>query len=200
MKIAVYGATGMVGSEITAEALRRGHQVTAVTRQGGNVPGAAPLVGSLFDLEGIQQAGEDHDAIVLSVAPDRSGNSHDSFIQAHRDIAAAELAARVLVVGGAGALEVDGVQIKDLPAFPDAYKAEAETMSAILDYYRDAAALDWTMLAPAPEIGPGKRTGGYNVGLDSPAGTTISTADFAIAALDELEEPKHQNKRFNAGN
>lgn len=200
MRIAVYGATGMVGSEVTAEALRRGHEVTAVTRQGSAVPGAAPLVGDLFNLDDLQKVGEHHDVIVLSVAPDRSGNPHDGYIQAHRDIAAAEIDARVLVVGGAGALEVDGVQLKDLPDFPESYKAEAETMSTILDLYHEAANLEWTMLAPAPQIGPGERTGTYTLGLDSPAGTQISTADFAIAVLDEIEEPRHQNKRFNAAN
>ena len=29
MKIAVYGATGMIGSRIAAEAVSRGHEVTA---------------------------------------------------------------------------------------------------------------------------------------------------------------------------
>ncbi|MFC8360095.1 NAD-dependent epimerase/dehydratase family protein [Streptomyces griseorubiginosus] len=29
MKIAVYGATGMIGSRVVAEALARGHEVTA---------------------------------------------------------------------------------------------------------------------------------------------------------------------------
>lgn len=200
MKIAVYGAAGMVGSEITAEALRRGHQVTAVTRQGVEVLGAAALAGNLFDLAGLQQVAADHDAVVLSVAPDRSGNPHDSYIQTHRDIAAAGLPARLFVIGGAGALEIDGVQLKDLTEFPEAYKAEAETMSAILDFYRASAGLEWTMLAPAPEIAPGERTGSYTLGLDSPAGAKISTPDFAIAALDELEKPRHLNQRFTAAN
>ena len=37
MRIAVYGATGMVGSRIAAEAVRRGHEVTGVTRSGGGL-------------------------------------------------------------------------------------------------------------------------------------------------------------------
>ncbi len=37
MKIAVYGATGAVGSQVVAEALSRGHEVTAVTRSGTSV-------------------------------------------------------------------------------------------------------------------------------------------------------------------
>ncbi|MDV8147938.1 NAD-dependent epimerase/dehydratase family protein [Arthrobacter sp. B10-11] len=34
VKIAVYGATGMVGAQIVKESLQRGHEVTAVSRSG----------------------------------------------------------------------------------------------------------------------------------------------------------------------
>ena len=34
MKILLIGATGMIGSRVAAEALRRGHQITAATRSG----------------------------------------------------------------------------------------------------------------------------------------------------------------------
>ncbi|NKX54199.1 NAD(P)-dependent oxidoreductase [Arthrobacter mobilis] len=200
MKIAVYGATGMVGSEITAEALRRGHEVTAVTRSGSAAEGASARTAELSDLDAFQELAAGHDAVVVSVAPDRTGQPHDSFMAAHRAIAGTSVPARVFVVGGAGATEVDGVQLKDLPGFPEAYKPEATTMAEVLDLYRTAAGLDWTMLAPAPVIAPGERTGSYKTGLDSPAGDSISSQDFAIAVLDELEEPKHRNRRFTAAN
>ena len=44
MKIAIYGASGMIGSRVAAEALSRGHEVTGITRSGGTLPaGAQPL-------------------------------------------------------------------------------------------------------------------------------------------------------------
>ncbi len=49
-----------------------------------------------------------------------------------------------------------------------AYKAEAATMGAILDSYRQSTTLEWTMLAPAPVITPGERTGSYTLGLEIP--------------------------------
>lgn len=200
MKIAVYGATGMVGTEITAEALRRGHDVTAVTRGGTAVASVPSEAAELSDLDAFRSLAAAHDAVVISVSPDRTGGGHESYVEAHRAIAAATVPARVFVVGGAGALEVDGVQLKDLPGFPEMYKPEATTMGRVLDAYRDSATLDWTMLAPAPEIGPGERTGSYKLGKNSPAGDRISSQDFAVSALDELENPKHRNERFTAAN
>lgn len=40
MKILLIGATGMIGSRITAETLSRGHEITAATRSGS--PDALP--------------------------------------------------------------------------------------------------------------------------------------------------------------
>lgn len=196
MKIAIYGATGMVGSQITAEALRRGHAVTAVSRKGTPVEGAAAVAASLVDLKTFEDVAGKHDAVVIAVSPPRNGDSHEPLLAAHRAIAGSKLSARVFVVGGAGATEIGGVKLVDRPGFPAAYAPEARTMSAILDLYRATKGLRWTMLAPAPRIAPGQRTGRYKLGTDSPAGDEISTQDFAVAVLDELEKPGHENRRF----
>ena len=200
MKIAIYGATGMVGNQITAEALRRGHSVTAITRGGTAVDGATARATDLSDTDAFIAVAADHDAVVLSVAPDRTGGPHDSFVAMHRAIVATPSTSRLLVVGGAGALSVDGVQLKDSPGFPAEYLAEASTFSTVLDLYRASIDLDWTMLAPAPRITPGERTGSYVLGVDSPAGGEISTQDFAVATLDELETPAHKQSRFTVAN
>ncbi|MGP4103708.1 NAD(P)H-binding protein [Nonomuraea sp. KM90] len=38
----VFGATGVIGSRVVAEAARRGHQVTAFTRDAARVPSEVP--------------------------------------------------------------------------------------------------------------------------------------------------------------
>jgi putative NADH-flavin reductase len=45
-------------------------------------------------------------------------------------------------------------------------------------------------------IQPIRRTGRYAIGDDYPVGTEISTQDFAVAVLDELESPTHIGRRF----
>ncbi len=45
-------------------------------------------------------------------------------------------------------------------------------------------------------IDEGERTGRYQVGDDSPVGSFISFADYAVALVDELERPAHRRARF----
>ena len=70
----------------------------------------------------------------------------------------------------------------------------------VLAEYTAASGLEWTLLSPAPEIAPGARTGNYVTGLESPVGGAISTEDFAVAVLDEIEQPVHRQKRFTVAN
>lgn len=201
MKMTVLGATGMIGSRLVAEASRRGHTVTAVSRSGAAVNGASGAIAmDLGDTAKVVAAIDSSDASVIAISPDRHGGSHETFLQAHRDLIAAKPSGRFLVVGGAGALETGGVRLKDSPGFPAAYLAEATTLSTVLDLYRASKGLHWTMLAPAPVIAPGERSGRYRVGTDTPAGDSISAEDFAVAIVDELEKPTHAGTRFTVAN
>ncbi|MEE1620994.1 NAD(P)-dependent oxidoreductase [Zafaria sp. Z1313] len=200
MRIAVYGATGMVGSQIVAEALARGHEVTAVSRKGRAVEGAASAAAELGDLAAYRTLAAQHDAVVFSVPPSREGGDPQDFVDAHEAISETLVPARVFVVGGAGGTVVDGGLLVDQPGFPAEYESEARAMVAVLENYNSASGLDWTMLAPAPVIAPGERTGQYKPGVDSPVGERISTQDFAVAVLDELEEPKNRHRRFTVAN
>jgi putative NADH-flavin reductase len=201
MKITVIGATGMIGSRVVAEAARRGHEVTAASRSGRTTEGASKALAlDLGNAAAVSAAIEASDATVIAVPPDRGGGSHEPMLKAHRDLIAATPRGRFLVVGGAGSLEVDGTRLKDVPGFPPAYYNEADTFSTILDLYQASNGLEWSMLSPAPEIAPGKRTGRYKVGSDSPVGDTISAEDFAVAIVDELEKPAHAGARFTVAN
>lgn len=201
MKIAVYGATGMVGTQIVNESLSRGHEVTAVSRTGSAVDGTAARSADLADEATFAEIAETHDAVVLATGPSRTGGDHSEWLDAMNSAYGSAASTRLLIVGGAGALKVDGVRLVDSPGFPEAYKAEALTLAAAYEAAKAAPEhLDWTVLAPAPVIQPGERTGEYVTGLDSPAGSQISTQDFAVAMLDEIEKPKHRRVRFTAAN
>ena len=200
MDIAVYGATGAIGSKIVEEAVARGHDVTAVSRRGGAVENTGIISADLGDTAQFAAIAAENDVVVIAAGPPRTGDSHEPTIQAHRNILAANPDARIFVIGGAGSLFAGDVRLKDTEGFPELYKPEAETMTAILDLYEGSSGVDWTVLSPAPMIGPGARTGAYKAGLDSPVGDEISQEDFAVAVLDELENPKHSGKRFTVAN
>lgn len=203
MKIALFGATGMVGSRIAREALSRGHEVTGYTRSGGELAdGVVAATGDLADETSVKEAAATHAVVVSATGPSRTGGSHEPWLEAVQNLIDHSTGARVLFVGGAGSLLTgDGTRLLDSAGFPDAYLAESRSGAAALDLFRAAPQeLDWTFFSPAPVIAPGERTGQYALGLDSPAGETISAEDYAVALVDELEEPRHRRQRFTAAN
>ncbi|MGW7820060.1 hypothetical protein ACWGLF_18415 [Streptomyces puniciscabiei] len=63
----------------------------------------------------------------------------------------------------------------------------------------------WTYLSPLPvHFAPGERTGRHRTGLDQPVvgddgQARISYEDYAAALGDEIENPRHLNRRFTVG-
>lgn len=203
MKIAVYGATGNVGSAIVAEAASRGYEVTGLSRRPGSTEGVRWLQGDAGDASSVRAVAADHDVVVSAIGPSREpGGDGQPFLDAIQTLVDNVGDARLLVVGGASSLEVaPGVRLYDTPDFPDAYKSEAEWGIRALELLRTTASpLSWTYLSPAPEMGPGERTGSYQVADDAVAGWRISYADYAVAMLDEIESPQHLRARFTAAN
>lgn len=202
MKIAVIGASGMVGSRAVTELAQRGHDVTAVTRSGTQVPGAATSIsGNLGDGGLIRTLAADHEVVLSATGPSRTGEDHRVWLEAMESAEQRAGDTRLFVVGGAGSLLVDGGRLVDQPGFPEGYKAEALTAAQALETIRRAPeSLDWVFLCPAPEIAPGERTGSYRTADDTPAGDTISAEDFAVAIADEIENPKHRRARFTVAN
>lgn len=189
MNISVIGAAGMVGSAIVAEAKNRGHEVTSYTRSGS--AGTSAL--DLANTEALVEVINSSDVTVISVA---SRDDYSAASAAHRALIAAAPTGRFLVVGGAGALNAGEGLLLESPDFPAEYLPEAKTFASILEDYRAASGLNWTMLAPSPMIAPGAHTGDYRTEQDIPAGAFVSTQDFAVAALDEIENPAHAGTRF----
>ncbi|MDB4950963.1 MAG: 3 beta-hydroxysteroid dehydrogenase/Delta 5--_4-isomerase [Gemmatimonadetes bacterium] len=212
MKIAIVGATGVIGQRIAAEALRRGHQVTAVARDPGKVTGTdaqfTAVQGDALDAESMAGAVRGADAVVSAVGPGHTGAQPDSMVLDHARalIAGAKAAGvrRVLAVGGAGSLEVaPGVQLVDTPEFPAAWKGIALAHRDVLELWRgpEAAELEWTYASPAALIEPGERTGTFRTGndtllTDAQGNSRISAEDFAVAVVDELEQQRHVRSRF----
>jgi uncharacterized protein len=202
MRIAIYGAGGMVGARVATEAVRRGHEVTGITRTGGGLPeGVKSLTGDAGDADLAKSVAAGHDVVVSSIPPSRTGGDHQLYLDALRTLAENLGDSRLLVVGGAGSLLADGQRLVDSQGFPAEAKAESLTAARGLEYFRGLGeSIDWTFLSPAPMIVPGERTGSYIKGLDSPVGQTISAEDFAVAILDELENPAHRRRRFTVAN
>lgn len=202
-KIAVYGATGMIGSRVVAEALARGHEVVGVARSGGQLPAEAKAVqGDAGDAGFTKRIADEVDVVVSAIGPSRTGGDRREYLAQLRNLTETLGSARIIVVGGAGSLLVEGGgRLLDQPDFPDVYKPEALIGAEALEYFRGVGeGVEWTFFSPAPVIQPGERTGVYTSGIDSPVGDTISAEDFAVALVDEIERRAHVRSRFTAAN
>ncbi|MCW2755735.1 MAG: reductase [Marmoricola sp.] len=195
MKIAVYGATGAIGSSIVTEARSRGHEVTGISR------GGSDLTGDAFDPAFSAVVSARHEVVVSALGPSRTGDDGTRFPDTIANLAATLGDSRLAVVGGAGSLTVGGVRLVDTPEFPEIYRAEALKGAASLEILRATdESVDWTYLSPAPVIVPGERTGSYLVGDESPVGDQISIEDCAVALVDEIENRQHVRTRFTVAN
>jgi hypothetical protein len=114
---------------------------------------------------------------------------------------------RLLVVGGAASLTLPGdpgTTVVDGPDFPVELRPIALACNEQFEVVRTSDGVDWVYLSPPATLEPGVRTGQYRVGRDellvAPDGASyISMEDFAIALLDEIEEPRHRRTRFTVG-
>jgi putative NADH-flavin reductase len=202
MNIALIGVSGRVGSRLLAELLRRGHRVTGIARDTSKLASQPRLVLKNGDANQPAQlvpllAGHDAVLSAMMFATSDAAALITAVKQAGVD--------RLLVVGGAGSLEVaPGRALLDTPDFPAAYRPEAEAGRRFLDTLRTERTLDWTFLSPSAEFVPGERTGKFRLGgdqllADANGRSWISMEDYAIAFVDELETPKHSRQRFTVG-
>ncbi|MBA5608289.1 NAD(P)-dependent oxidoreductase [Duganella sp. FT3S] len=209
MKIALIGASGFIGSGLLAEALARGHQVTALVGRPERLEPAAGLTAQATDVLDAarlssQLAG--HDAVISAFSGHAQQGVRDYYNRGVDAILAATKqagVARLLMVGGAGSLGVaPGVQVVDSPDFPAQWKESALGARDTLEKLRQESTLDWTLLSPAAVIAPGPRTGQFRLGgdqllTDENGASKISVADYAVAMMDELEHPAHTRRRFS---
>lgn len=195
LRIALLGASGMIGSRIRAEAERRGHHVTPLGRAQVDALDAASLA----------RAAAGHDVLATAYSPPQ--DAPQLLVDATKAIlegAKRAGVARVVAVGGAGSLK-----LADGRDNVESWPRDAPWLGIGLAH-RDALRLyqasdaPWTVLSPNGEISPGARTGRFRLGkdhllLDAAGKARISAEDFAVAFVDELEKGAHLRQRFVAG-
>ena len=211
MKIALFGASGTIGQRIALEALARGHEVKAIVREPARLHLSHQhlnvAAGNILDPASVAEAVAGYDVVVNATGPRRDGSESPQMPvdAAHSVIEGLTRAGvrRLIVVGGAGSLEVaPGKQLVDTADFPKAWLPGALATRDALAVYRTAR-LDWTVFSPAGLIQPGERTGTYRTGTDQlvtndKGESYISAEDYAVALVDEIETPRFVRQRFTA--
>ncbi|MFJ7305665.1 NAD(P)-dependent oxidoreductase [Streptomyces sp. NPDC099088] len=232
MHIGVIGASGTIGSRVTTEALERGHHVTAFTRDATQIREDRDNIIwkglDVCDADGIAAVLPGLDVLISAFQP---GNAaHDMAATVERSVADPTVFAtaarallkaleshpriRLIVIGGAGSLEVEpGLILADSDehlhpsldqlGLPRTYAAVVRGHRDALNVLRTSNRL-WTYFSPAEDIAPGERTGRFRLGGDQPvldAGgrSRISAEDAAVALVDEAELPRFVQRRFTIG-
>ncbi|HEY9005007.1 NAD(P)-dependent oxidoreductase [Ohtaekwangia sp.] len=215
MKIALIGASGFVGSHLLKEALDRGHQVTAIVRNPENIKvthaNLSVKKGDAMNADEVANLVSGHDVVLSAYnAGWENPNLHDDFLKGSKAIQEGVKKSgvkRLIVIGGAGSLEVaPGVQLVDTPQFPAEWKSGALAAREYLNVIRKEDTLDWTFFSPAILMHHGikdGRTGKYRLGTDQPVfnaegESRLSVEDLSVVLLDEIENKKFIKKRFTA--
>jgi putative NADH-flavin reductase len=214
LEIAVIGGNGMIGQRIVREALDRGHRVTVIVRDPSRVDATHERLqlhqGDVLDSARISRLVAGQDVVVNAVGsarsktPDRSlyRKAAESLVSVLRGLDTK--APRLIVVGGVGSLKHPSGQLMLERAAPDR-QPEHLAQKAALDYYRTVHDVSWTYVSPPGSILPGPRTGVFRLGDDTlliengKGAGHISMEDYAVAIVDEAENPRHTGRRFTVG-
>ncbi|MEJ3655343.1 NAD(P)H-binding protein [Actinomycetes bacterium KLBMP 9759] len=204
--IIVFGAGGRAGRRAVAEAVARGHDVTAVVRAGHDdlaANGVRRVVADVTDAGAVANAAAGHDAAITAATRLEvpAADFYTAATSALVDGLTAAGVRRLVLIGIGSVLEIEpGVAFHDAPGYPPEYRPFSMGHVAQLDVLAGAPAeLDWLVLAPPPTMldADAPRTGRYRTGgtavLPTEAGRTalFSYADLAVAVVDEIETPKH---------
>lgn len=212
--VVLIGASGFVGNAILNELLSRGHKVTAVVRNPEKINVSNSNLGivkaDIADTNAMVGICKGKEAIISAYNP--GWTNPDIYEETLRnyplilEAAKRSGAKRLLCVGGAGTLFcAPGLRVVDSGAIPDAIMGGVKSLGEFyLNTLMNEKDIDWIFFSPAGTLESGKRTGKFRLGkddliIDENGISHISVEDYAVAMVDELENPKHHCERFTIG-
>lgn len=146
------------------------------------------------------------DAVISAYAPPQDDTDQLLGVT-EREITAVRKAGkniRLIVVGGAGSLEVaPGVTVLNSGHLPAEWVSIATSHEKALELLKKSD-INWTYFSPAGFFEPGTRTGKFRLDTnklvaDAQGNSRVSMEDYAIALVDELEKPAHERAQFTIG-
>lgn len=201
MRIAVFGATGTVGRHIVEQALERGYEVTALTRDASRITRSHERLhiveGDVLDPAAVERAVLGQDAVLVALGNGRKGvvraEGTRTVIEAMNRTGVKRLICQSTLGTGDSRGNLNflwkyimfGLLLR--PAYADHEQQE--------NYVR-ASDLDWTIVRPSA-FTDGPRTGTYRRGFSgAERGLTlkIARADIAEFLLDQVTDRTYVHK------
>ena len=176
-KIALIGASGLVGSAILKESLQRGHMVTAIVRNPDKIkledPNLLIKKGDVLSEQSVPELISGADVVISAYNPGWTNpNIAEETTRAYNSIIGGVKKAkipRLLIVGGAGSLYVaPEKRLMDTGVIPQSFMPAIEALADVFyDLQKEEKEMDWAFFSPAGNIAPGERTGKFRLGKDN---------------------------------
>ncbi|MBU4537675.1 MAG: NAD(P)H-binding protein [Weeksellaceae bacterium] len=216
MKISLIGATGFVGNAILNELLERNYEVNAIARNTDKLTIENENLHKnsidIFNQNDLAEAVKGSDAVISAYNPGWTNpNIHEEYLKGAESIQNAvenSGVKKLIVIGGAGTLQIDGNYIVDGPDFPkEIYPAASAVKKYFVENLSRNQTLDWEFFSPAIEMNmfseDQAKTGNYRLATDSPVfdkegRSRHSVQDLAVAIVDEIENKKFNHQIFTA--
>lgn len=159
MHVLILGAAGETGSRLTREALRRGHDVSALARDpakltarlGEDAARVEIITTDVGDEGALAHAMTGKSAVINAAGNAWDGANFAPLVQRTIKVAARTMGpgGRFWLFGGAALLHIPGTRLMgiDLPGVPAVYRAHRENYEIVR-----VTELDWSMLCPGPMI------------------------------------------------
>ncbi len=195
MKIAVFGASGKTGILTVFQALNKGHQVTAFSRQASRVTirhhNIRIIQGDILDYEKVKQAVLGNDVVICTLGMNKNKPANVLSRGTENILKAMEECKvnRIICMSSAGILGNDanfwfGKIIRPL-FLRQVFADKIRQMEIIRE-----SLLEWVLIRPVG-LTDAPKTGRYVITLGNPTSSTIPRADVADFMLKLITDKKY---------
>lgn len=199
MKLAIFGATGRVGSEILKRALADGHQVTALQRSPklDKHPGLETVFGDVRQGKDVKRTMAGADAVISALGTDKTTTLTDAMPFIIESMKAHGIK-RIITIGTAGILNSRLEEGKLRYQGGDSNRKLTFAAEQHEQVYRmlEESGLEWTIVCPT-YLPDGEAKGGYRVEKDylPEGGKEITVGDTGEFAYHQLESSEFIGRR-----
>ena len=202
MKIAIFGATGKTGLQLTQQALDQGHEVTALARTPGKLAiqhdNLTVIQGDVLNQKDVDKTVLDQDAVIVSLGSSSIGNTGIRTNGTKNVMSGmkAQAVDRILVISSMGSGDSIGQA-----TFAAKFFMKTLLRNVVKDHAGQEAlvmksGLTYTIVRPSA-LTDDARTGSYKHGLASDTSLKtrrISRADVADFVLKQIDSAEYANK------
>ena len=199
MKLAIFGATGRVGSEILKRSLQDGHQVIALQRSPklDKHPNLETVFGNVRNGKDIERSIQGADAVISALGTDKTTTLTDAMPSIIESMKRQGIK-RIITIGTAGILNSRLETGKLRYQGGDSNRKLTFAAEQHDKVYRmlEQSGLDWTIVCPT-YLPDGDARGGYRIETDylPEGGKEITVGDTAEFAYRQLEDSAHVRSR-----